>query len=105
MLVRTATNEVDYKDVHGHDKVETGSIAWHFHNYEHGYRHCTGGAANPYELKHKGALHYISKEYARGHGKAYNPVWFHFTTKVEDGWWDVSSGKEIPVADVPDSFK
>ena len=72
----------DYVKEHGHERVGVGSVEWFFHNYEHGYKHCSGGDANPYELKHwNGKGHVIDKEYARGHGVNRKPTWFHFIKK------------------------
>jgi len=95
----------DYVGIHGHDKCETGSNEWHFHNYEHGYKHCSGGEKNPYEVKHFDKKHGISKEYARGHGRGYEPQWFHFTNSLGDGWYDLASGSKVEVEKVPESFK
>lgn len=91
---------------HDHDRPEPGTILWFFHHTDHdGISHCEGGLNNPYHTEHVGKKHVIDKEYARGHGINREPTWFHFTEKMESGKWNMESGEEIPVADVPESFK
>jgi hypothetical protein len=107
-ILKKIAQSFNYKKEHGHDRCQVGSVPWYFHNYEHGYKHCSGGNANPYNVKHwenNPNIHAIDKEYARGHGINRNPTWFQFTEKLGDGWWDLDSGKEISVTDVPDRFK
>jgi len=96
---------INYKLIHGHDRVKINSIEWYFHNYEHGYKHCTGGAKNPYTVDHFGKMHGIDKQYARGHGIKRKPQWFKFTKKIKSGLWDLSSGTPIDIKGVPKNFK
>lgn len=98
-----ATNPAEGEE-HGHAEFKEGTVEWHFHNHEHGYQHCEGPPSNPYTIKHVGAKHVITKEYARGHGQGNAPVWFKFETKLKSGW-ALSSGTEVGVSDVPDAFK
>jgi len=89
-----------------HSAPAGGTIEWFFHHDDHEtVVHCEGSETNPYRLKHVGKKHVINKEYARGHGVKVIPTWFKFTGKISVGWWDLSSGKEIDVSEVPDSFK
>jgi len=101
---------LDYKKLHGHNRVKVGSILWYFHNYEHGYKHCVGGDANPYEVDHHTLksgkiVHVINTEYARGHGYNGEPQWFKFTKPVDDIHYFLNSGVKIDVKDVPEKFK
>jgi hypothetical protein len=68
-------------------------------------QHCEGPPSNPYKIKHVGDKHAINKEYARGHGENGVPIWFRFFKKLSDGWWDMESGQQIPVEEVPASYK
>lgn len=89
----------DYVKEHGHDRCEVGDILWFFHNYEHGYAHCSGPASNPYEIQHvtkDGEIqHGISLPKAVGHGINRERTWFSFSEKVEPGWYWLEKGKEI----------
>jgi hypothetical protein len=101
---------INYKKIHGHDRVKIGSIEWHFHNYEHGYKHCIGSKSNPYEVDHHTLnngkiIHVISSEYARGHGIKRKPQWFKFNKKIDNIHFDLNSGKKINVVNVPEKFK
>ncbi|MEE9574176.1 MAG: hypothetical protein V3W20_14065 [Candidatus Neomarinimicrobiota bacterium] len=95
----------DYSKNHGHDKVETNTILWFFHNYEHGYEHCKGPASNPYEIEHHKNIHIISKEYGKGHGIKRKIQWFKFTKRIKSGWWELESGVEVSINQVPSKFK
>jgi len=95
----------DYVKEHGHDKCETNSILWHFHNYEHGYKHCEGPSSNPYEIEHHGKIHIISTQYARGHGINKETQWFNFTEEIKPDWWKVETGIKISLDEVPEKFK
>jgi len=96
--------QFDYKKEHGHDRVPVGSTEWYFHNYEHGYKHCSGGEKNPYKLVHTKNGHEIDKEYARGHGVNTEPQWFQFTKRNGNGW-DLESGKKVSIDVVPKNHK
>ena len=95
----------DYTKEHGHDLNEIGSILWHFHNKEHGYKHCKGPPSNPYKIEHHGKIHIISKQYARGHGLKKVTQWFKFTKKIKSGWWELDSGTKVLLNKVPTTFK
>lgn len=95
----------DYKKEHGHNRCKVNSICWHFHNYEHGYKHCKGGPKNPYTISHNNnMLHIITTQYARGHSFKRKPVWFKFTKKIKNGWL-LESGKLVNIKKVPNKFK
>jgi len=111
-IIQYLKEEVDYKKLHGHDRVEIGSNQWFFHNYEHGYKHCVGGEINPYEVDHHTMpsangkiIHVINSEYARGHGIKRKPQWFKFVDRIDDIHYKLDSGVKIDVKDVPDKFK
>ncbi len=95
----------DYNKNHGHDRTEVGSILWHFHNYEHGYKHCKGGEINAYKIEHYNEIHIINKQYARGHGIKREPQWFKFIEEIKPNWWEVESGAEVSLDQVPIEFK
>jgi len=81
-------------------------ITFYFHYENHGkLEHCQGGPANPYQTKHSGRGHLISKQYARGHGVGNKPQWFKFTKKHSPGWWVLESGEMVDVESVPKGFK
>ena len=88
-ILQLFVEQIDYVAIHGHERAEVGSPEWHFHNYAShgengGYQHCEGGSKNPYKLKHFPATnHVINKEFARGHGKNYDPQWFRFKKEVD----------------------
>tara|TARA_Y100000034_G_C6791091_1_gene354201 strand:+ start:567 stop:839 length:273 start_codon:yes stop_codon:yes gene_type:complete len=87
----------DYQKIHGHKRVKIGSIAWFFHNYEHGYQHCKGIPKKPYQIKHfsRNKVHGINKKQAQGHGYKKKTQKFEFTKKINKTWWDLSSGVKI----------
>jgi len=99
--------QLDYNIIHGHERSEVGSIEWFFHNYEHGYKHCKGGKANPYEIVHRDIdnKHSINKEFARGHGIKKVPTWFKFKYKLDNEYWDLASGVEVDTNEVPENMK
>lgn len=88
--------EYDYKKEHGHDRAKINTVSWHFHNYEHGYKHCSGSKQNPYDIKHhilKGKLiHIINNKKARGHGINRKPQWFVFNKEIKKGWFHLEKG-------------
>ena len=105
---------MDKYQEHGHEKPAMTDVIWFFHNHERvpekgsapNYKHCTGGAANPYQIEHgEEGEHIIDREYARGHGANRTPTWFRFKEKAGEGTWVLESGEEIPVGDVPEKFK
>jgi len=105
MKFKEIYEQINYKEIHGHDRVESNTVEWYFHNYEHGYKHCIGSEKNPYKIKHINGKHGINKKYARGHGINSNPQWFKFTKKLDDRWWDLSTGKRIEISEVPKELK
>ena len=106
---------LDYKKIHGHSKIAFDDPLAYFHNFaKHdikgsplqtpGYQHCAGPASNLYVVDHVGNKHGINKEYARGHGPKKDTQWFKFTKKLNNDWWDLSSGVKVDDVDVPKSF-
>jgi hypothetical protein len=88
-------NESAKYEKHGHKRSKTGSIDWFFHNYEHGYKHCS----NDYDIKHliidDKIKHGINKKYAIGHGYKRKKQLFKFTKKINKSWYDLESGIKI----------
>jgi len=90
--------EYSYKKEHGHDKAEINSIDWFFHNYEHGYNHCTGSEKHPYDIEHymlQGKLiHIINNKKGKGHGINKQSQWFKFNKEIKKGWYHLEKGIE-----------
>ncbi len=95
----------DYVKNHGHNICKIDSVERYFHNFEHGYKHCKGGAKNPYIVEHHGKGHIISTQYARGHGSSKKIQWFKFPKKVKTGWWELESGVKISIDQTPQKLR
>lgn len=107
----------DYTKIHGHDRFKSDTIEYHFHNFAThpieedpnntpGYSHCVGNSKNKrYLITHINGKHGINQEYARGHGKGKEPIWFKFTKKINEDLYDLSSGKEVSVDSIPKEYK
>ena len=73
-------------EAHGHPRTPVGSVPWHFHNYEHGYQHCTGSKAKPYNITEHPEGHLIDVPEAVGHGRNRKPIVFRFPKKLDGGY-------------------
>lgn len=87
------TSAQGLSDPHDHTPAPVGSVAWHFHNHEHGYRHCCGSKTKPYTITTHPKGHRIDVPEAVGHGFLRKPVLFRFTEKLPEGGYLLESGK------------
>jgi hypothetical protein len=80
---------------HDHAPAPVGSVAWHFHNHEHGYRHCCGSKAHPYNITPHPEGHAIDVPVALGHGRLRKPVRFRFPRALPEGGFLLESGEAL----------
>lgn len=91
--IEEKTSAQGLHEPHDHVSAPVGSVAWHFHNHEHGYRHCCGSKAKPYTITTHPKGHRIDVPEAVGHGFLRKPVLFRFTEKLPEGGYLLESGK------------
>lgn len=104
----------DYTSIHGHEKISYPNPEAYFHNYAThnikgspnqtpGYQHCVGksNTKEKYFIIHIGNKHGINTEYALGHDKNRKATWFKFTKKLNDKFYDLSSGVVIDKDSIP----
>jgi len=115
LSVNILFEEKDFKKIHGHKKYGFESPEAYFHNFAThdikdspeqtpGYQHCARSGINSYQVDHIGNKHGINKEYALGHGPK-ETQWFKFTKKLNNKWYNLSSGVKVDLEDIPSKLK